>query len=123
MSAERRLKSACASDKSLRCPHEETLHAWLSNMGQVKILIRRVNPQADRNRRWTHMSEGTYSDVTIHSMVFCKRTETTLIRLRVYAGTYSADKKAGNLRCSQDTRVRDSSIFIKAVFATRNNMQ
>ena len=41
--AQRRFKSACASvqsDQSLRCPHEETLHPWLSKMRPVKILIR-----------------------------------------------------------------------------------
>ena len=43
MWAQRRLKSACASaqsDQSLRCPHEETLHPYLSKMRSVKILIR-----------------------------------------------------------------------------------
>ena len=38
-----RFKSACASaqfDQSLFCPHEETLHPWLSKMRPVKILIR-----------------------------------------------------------------------------------
>ena len=43
MCAQRRLKSACAfaqSDQSLRCPHEETLHPWLSKMHTMKILIR-----------------------------------------------------------------------------------
>ena len=41
--AQRRHKSACASDQSdqsLRCPHEETLHPWLSKTCPVKILIR-----------------------------------------------------------------------------------
>ena len=41
--ARRRLKSACPSaqsDHNLRCPHEETLHPWLSKMRPVKILIR-----------------------------------------------------------------------------------
>ena len=41
--ARRRLKSTCASAQSyqtLRCPHEETLHPWLSKMHAVKILIR-----------------------------------------------------------------------------------
>ena len=40
---ERRLKSTCAcaqSDQSIRCPHEETLHSWLSKMRPVTILIR-----------------------------------------------------------------------------------
>ena len=43
MCAQRRLRSACPSaqfDQSLRCPHEETLHPWLSKMRQVKILNR-----------------------------------------------------------------------------------
>ena len=40
---QRRLKSACASaqsDRNLFCPHEKTLHPWLSKMCQGKILIR-----------------------------------------------------------------------------------
>ena len=43
MRAQQRLRSACAfaqSDQSLRCPHEETLHPWLSQKRPVKILIR-----------------------------------------------------------------------------------
>ena len=43
MCVKRRLKSACASaqsDQSLYCPHEETLHPWLSKMRPLKILIR-----------------------------------------------------------------------------------
>ena len=40
---QRRLKSDCASvqsDLSLRCPHEETLRLWRSNLRPRKILIR-----------------------------------------------------------------------------------
>ena len=43
MCVRQRLKSVCAStqsDQSLRCPHEETLHPWLSKICPVKILIR-----------------------------------------------------------------------------------
>ena len=43
MCAQRRLGSACAcaqSDQSICYPHEETLHACLSKMRPVKILIR-----------------------------------------------------------------------------------
>ena len=39
----RRHRSSCASaqsDQSFHCPHEETLHSWLSKMRPVKILIR-----------------------------------------------------------------------------------
>ena len=63
MCAQGRLKSACAStqsDQSLRCPHDETLHSWISKMRPVKILIC-ANAQADLYLRWTHMSEGTFS--------------------------------------------------------------
>ena len=41
--AHRWLKSACASalsDESLRFPHEETFHPWLSRMRPVSILIK-----------------------------------------------------------------------------------
>ena len=39
----RRHNSDCASahsDQSFRCPHEESLHPWISKMRPVKILIR-----------------------------------------------------------------------------------
>ena len=41
---------------SLRCLHEYTLHPRLTEMHPVKIL----------NLRWSHMSEGTFSDVAAH---------------------------------------------------------
>ena len=34
------LSAYVRSDQSLRCPHEETLHTWLSKIRPVKILIR-----------------------------------------------------------------------------------
>ena len=40
--AQRRLKSACKSTQSgqsIRCPHKEILHPWLSEMHPVNILI------------------------------------------------------------------------------------
>ena len=43
---QRRLRSACASaqsDRSLRCPHEETLHTWVAKIRPVKILIRQTD--------------------------------------------------------------------------------
>ena len=43
MCAQRRLRSACTfvqSDQSLRCPLEDILYHWLSNMRTVKILIK-----------------------------------------------------------------------------------
>ena len=42
MCAQRRLESACASAQYIRlsCPHEETLHHWLSKRRPVKILIK-----------------------------------------------------------------------------------
>ena len=42
MCAQRRLKTSCASaqsDQSLRCPHEEILHPWLSKKCPVRIMI------------------------------------------------------------------------------------
>ena len=41
------------------CPHEETLHPWLSQMLPVKILIDCPIAQADLNLCWAHMSEST----------------------------------------------------------------
>ena len=67
MRVQRRLRSDCAcaqSDRSLRCPHEETLHPYISKMRPVKILISlRIHAQADLNLRWANMSEGTFSSV------------------------------------------------------------
>ena len=51
------------SDQSLRCPHGETLHTWLSKMRPGKILIRIA--QSDQNLPWAHMSEGKVSDVEV----------------------------------------------------------
>ena len=60
-------KSTCASvqsDQILRCPHEETLHPWLSKMRPVNILIRlRVHVQTDQNFCSSQRFEGTISDV------------------------------------------------------------
>ena len=58
MCTKRALKSACASsqsDQSLRCPHEETLHPWLSKLRMVKVLIR-LRECAD----WSESSLGAY---------------------------------------------------------------
>ena len=43
--------------------HEETLQPWLSKMCPVKIL-------ADLNLHWTHISEGTFSDVMALTLLF-----------------------------------------------------
>ena len=51
MCAQRRLRSACASAQSalsLRCPHEATLHPWLSKMCPEKILIK-LSEWSDRS--------------------------------------------------------------------------
>ena len=59
---QQRLKSACASPQSGQsfcCLHEEILHPWLSK-------IRPAKAKADLNLRWTHMSEGTFWDVSAH---------------------------------------------------------
>ena len=50
--------SVCAStqsDQCLRCPHEETLHAWLSKIHQEKIPIRLCG-YAD----WSESSQGAH---------------------------------------------------------------
>ena len=50
MCAQWRLKSACAfaqSDQSLRCPHDETLHPWLSKMRKGKILSEVIYSEYD----------------------------------------------------------------------------
>ena len=38
-----------------RCPHENTLHSWLSKMRPVKIL----NAQSDLNLPWADIYKGT----------------------------------------------------------------
>ena len=53
-----KLKAACASsqsDQSLRCPHEETLHPWLSKMclGRIRIRLRECAV-------WSESSLGTH---------------------------------------------------------------
>ena len=54
------------SDLTLRCPHKETLHPWLSTMRPVKILIRLRKSQTDLNLRCAHISEGTVSNVAAY---------------------------------------------------------
>ena len=58
MCAQRWLKSACAStlfDQSLRCPHEETLHPWLSKMCPEQILI-----SLDERPGWSESLQGAH---------------------------------------------------------------
>ena len=59
MSAEQRLKSACAfaqSDQSLRCPRE-ILHHWLRKCAKWRFWSDCANAQSDLNLHRTHMSE------------------------------------------------------------------
>ena len=52
------------SDQRLHCPHEQTLHPWLSKTcAQWRFWSNRANAQADLNLCWVRMSEGTFSDV------------------------------------------------------------
>ena len=51
---------------SLRCPHEDTLHPWLSKMHQRWFRSDCANAQADLNLRWAHMSKCTFSNVAVH---------------------------------------------------------
>ena len=61
--AQRRLRAASVqSDQSLRCPHEETVHPWLSTIcAQCKFGSKCANAQADLNLSWAHMSKGLTS--------------------------------------------------------------
>ena len=55
MCAKRRRKSACVSSQSaqsLRCPHEETFHPWLSKCSQLRIWSDCTNTQTDLHLRW-----------------------------------------------------------------------
>ena len=85
--AQRRLRSDCASaqsDQSLRCPHVETLHPWLSKMHPVKILIRLRNAKADVKLRWAHVSEDKFSDVVVCSIKsFIIGTMANIVNTRV----------------------------------------
>ena len=38
--AQRRFRSACTSDQTLRCPHEHALHPWLCKTHSGNIMIR-----------------------------------------------------------------------------------
>ena len=40
------------SDQSLRCPHEATLHPWLSNCSQWRVWSDCAHAQADLNLLW-----------------------------------------------------------------------
>ena len=51
------------SHQSLRCPHEETLHPWLSKNRQWRFWSDCAYAQSDQNHRWAHMSKGTFSVV------------------------------------------------------------
>ena len=53
------------SDQSLRCSHEETLHAWVSKMRPVRILIRLRNAQAYLNIRCIYISAAGAGDVGV----------------------------------------------------------
>ena len=48
---------------SLRFPHEEILHPWLSKCAQWRFWSDCANAQADLNFLWAHISESTFSDV------------------------------------------------------------
>ena len=63
--AQRRFKSACASAhsvQSLRCPHEESLHPWLSKKHPENNLI--------RLRKYTGLSESLRG-TNVRKNVFC----------------------------------------------------
>ena len=70
MCAERRFKLACASarsDQSLGCPHEETLHPWLSKTRSEKILIRlRECAGWSESSLGAQLSDGTFPDDAAH---------------------------------------------------------
>ena len=53
---------------SLCCLHEETFHPWLFKMYPVKILIDCAHAQAYLTIHWSHMSEGTFSDIDAHNL-------------------------------------------------------
>ena len=61
--AKRRLKSACASaqsDQSHRCPHEETMHPWLSKCAKRVFWSHYANARADLNHRWCICSKTCF---------------------------------------------------------------
>ena len=64
---QRSLKQAYASAQfyqSLQCLLEDTVHPWLSRMGPVKGLMRLHECACWFDPRWTHMSDGSFSDVS-----------------------------------------------------------
>ena len=58
--------ASAQNDQSLHCPHEQSLHPWLSTMRLWRFWSDCANVQADLNLRWTHMAEGTFSDVSAY---------------------------------------------------------
>ena len=57
------------SDQSLRCPHKETLHPWVSKWTNSDQ-IARMRSQSDLILCWVHMSEGTFSDLLAPYIIF-----------------------------------------------------
>ena len=72
------------ADQSFRCPHEETLHPWLSETRPVKTLIESINAQVDRKLRRTHMSEGTISNVAANITRTKRKNKKTNKRARIF---------------------------------------
>ena len=69
MCAQRKLKLVCISvqfNQSIYCPHEETLHAWLSEMQPVKILIRLLECAGWSESSLGENARSIFSDVEVH---------------------------------------------------------
>ena len=59
------------SDQSFRFLYDDTLHPWLSKCAQCRFRPDCANAQADLNLLWALMSEGTFSDISVHITGIC----------------------------------------------------
>ena len=68
---------------SLSCPHDETLHPWLSRWAHWRFWTDCMNPQADLNLCWVHLFEGTFFWPGLGGSVGCAvRLETRRSRVQ-----------------------------------------
>ena len=55
------------SNQSVRCSHEVSYILGYPKYAQWRFWSGYENTQADLNFRWAHVSEGTFSDIAVHS--------------------------------------------------------
>ena len=66
-----------ALSQSFRCPHEETLHPWLSKVAQWRFWLDCAYAQAELNLQWALMSEGRLTGVAPHTCMCPEMSQRT----------------------------------------------